>query len=92
MNEAKKSAGKKTQGSLMYLGPTIPGVVRYSTVFESGLLPQKVKDCMEQFPLMEKLFVSIEDSPAAAKELNKEQSALRTVYFQAAKKFVKLEG
>lgn len=86
MSERKRTA-KKVQGNLMYLGPTITGVVRHSTVFKDGVLPQKVTACVEQFPVMKKLFVAKEDVPAAVKELKKEQSALRTISDQVAKKF-----
>lgn len=82
-----KKTKKENQGNLMYLGPTITGVVRHSTVFKNGVLPQKVNKCVEQFPMMKKLFVALEDIPKAVKELKKEQSILGTVYAQVAKKF-----
>ena len=85
MSTKKKASAK--QGNLMYLGPTITGVVRHSTIFKNGVLPQKVKECVEQFPVMKKLFVPLEGIPAAVKELEKEQSALGTIYSQTAKKF-----
>lgn len=85
--EKTQTTAKKTQGNLMYLGPTITGVVRNSTVFKDGVLPQKVKECIEQYPAMEKLFVSTKNIPAAVKELNKKQSAMSTIYSQVAKKF-----
>ena len=84
---AKKKAPVKAQGNLMYLGPTITGVVQHSTIYKNGVLPQKVTDCVEQFPVMKKLFVPVEDIPKAMKELQKEQSVLATVYSQTAKKF-----
>ena len=78
---------KKKQGNLMYLGPTITGVVRHSTVFKEGILPKKVKECIEQLPMMEKLFVPLSEIPKATKELRKEQSVLGTIYTQIANKF-----
>lgn len=87
MSETKKTTTKKTQSNLMYLGPTITGVVRHSTIFKNGVLPQKVNECVEQFPAMKKLFVTAEGIPAAVKELKKEQSALGTIYSQVSKKF-----
>ena len=84
----KKTTVKK-QSNLMYLGPTITGVVRQSTIFKNGVLPKKLNECVEQFPAMRKLFVSMEELPAVTKELNKEQSALGTIYSQVAKKFNK---
>lgn len=75
------------QTNLMYLGPTITGVVRHSTVFKDGVLPEKVKDCIKTLPMMEKLFVDVDKISAAIKELNKEQSVLGTIYTQVANKF-----
>ena len=83
-----KKTKKENQGNLMYLGPTIIGVVRHSTVFKNGVLPQKVNECVEQLPMMKKLFVALEDVPKAVKELKKE-SVLGTIYSQVAKKFSK---
>ena len=37
--------------------------------------------------MMEKLFVEVENIPEAIKELNKQQSALGTIYTQVKKKF-----
>ena len=87
MSSRKKRAEK--QENLMYVGPNIIGVVRHSTVFKDGVLPQKVRDCVEQVQMMQKLFVPLDDVPMVAKELKKEQSALRTIYSQVAKKFNK---
>lgn len=89
MSAAKKNATAKKQGNLMYLGPTIVGVVRHSTIFKNGVLPQKLNKCVEEFPAMKKLFVSMEELPTATKELNKDQSALGTIYSQVNKKFNK---
>ena len=88
MSTNKKVSVIKKQGNLMYLGPTITGVVRHSTIFKNGVLPQKVNECVEQFPAMKKLFVSMEEISGAVKELKKEQSALATIYSQTAKKFI----
>lgn len=85
----RKKTPAKTQETLMYLGPTITGVVRHSTVFKNGVLPTKVQECIEQFPVMKKLFVPMEEIPKAVKEINKEQSALSTIWSQVAKKYNK---
>ena len=78
---------KEQQENLMYLGPTIIGVVRHSTIFKNGVLPREVTECIEQLPVMRKLFVVTEESPATMKELSKEQSVLKTIYSQVSKKF-----
>lgn len=91
MSSKKKAYGaeRARQANLMYLGPTIIGVIRHSTIFKNGVLSEKVKECVEQFPMMKKLFIPIEELPQAVKELSKEQSALGTIYSQTAKKFIK---
>lgn len=87
MSDKKKVVEKKTRNDLMYLGPTITGVIRYSTIFKNGVLPKKVNECVEQYPAMKKLFVAVGEIPAAVKELRKEQSVLKTIHSQVSKKF-----
>ena len=83
------AAGKqKSREAVMYLGPTIVGVIRHSTVFKEGVLPEKVQGCVKQLPMMERLFVPIGDIPEAVKEINKNQSVLRTIYVQVTNNFV----
>lgn len=84
----EKKAEQKVVQDLMYLGPTITGVVRHSTVFKNGILTAKAQDCVDKFPMMGKLFVPIGDMPEAVKEIRKDQSVLHTVYVQVANKFV----
>ena len=79
---------QKSREAVMYLGPTIVGVIRHSTVFREGVLPEKVQECVKQLPMMEKLFVSIGDIPEAVKEINKNESVLRTIYVQVTNNFV----
>lgn len=82
-----RAAEKKGVQDAMYLGPSIVGVIRHSTVFKNGTLPQKAQECVEKLPMMEKLFVPLSDMPEAVKELNKPQSVLHTIYVQVAKEF-----
>lgn len=77
---------KKPKEDKMYLGPTIVGVVRHSTVFKNGVLPAKVEDCVKKFPAMQKLFVTMKELPAASMELRKKQSALGAIYAQVVEK------
>lgn len=83
----KKPKEVSAKGNLMYLGPTITGVVRHSTVFKDGELPKKATQCIEQFPVMERLFVELDSVPKTMKELNKKESAIKTVYDLVAQKF-----
>ena len=79
---------QKSREAVMYLGPTIVGVIRHSTVFKEGVLPEKVQECVKQLAMKEKLFVSSGDIQEAVKEINKNQSVLRTIYVQVTNNFV----
>lgn len=74
-------------GNLMYLGPSLIGIVRHSTVFKDGVLPDKVKKCCEEYPPMKKLFIPLDGIAAASKELGKEQSVLGAICTQVLKRF-----
>lgn len=85
--EAPAEKKQEKKGNLVYLGPTITGVVRHSAVFEDGVLPERTQKCVAEFPMMERLFVQIDEMPEAVKELRKEQSVLSTIYKQTANKY-----
>lgn len=80
---------QKEPACLVYVGPTIPGVIRRSTVFKKGVLPKKAQDCVSEFPMMGRLFVETGKLPYAAKELNKKQSVLGEIYSQVEQRFVR---
>ena len=82
---AKKKEEQKA--NLMYIGPTISGIARYSTVFKEGVLPDRLKECVKEFPAMSKLLVKIEDMPEAMKKLNEKNSVLSTICTQVKNKF-----
>ena len=94
--ETKKQAEKtaavivqpaKKEENKCYIGPSIQGIVRYGTIFEAeGGLPVPVKHCIEEFPMMAKLFIEISGLPEAMKLLQK-KSALRTISEKVAEKF-----
>jgi len=96
--EPKAGADVKPQGKtakppadVMYLGPTISGVARHSTVFKSGSLPPKAVECISRFPVMARLFVPLKEMPSAVKAINMKKGALWEIYTQAALKFIQEE-
>ncbi len=98
LTEPKTEAGTKGLGKaaklpedVMYLGPTITGVVRHSTVFKGGVLPQKALECISRFPVMERLFVPLKDMPSAMKALNRKKGVMWEIYTQTAQKFIQEE-
>lgn len=85
----EKSTIKELEGSgnLMYLGPSLIGIIRHSTVFKDGVLPDKVKKCCDEYPPMKKLFIPLDGIATASKELGKGQSVLGTICTQVSKRF-----
>lgn len=75
--------------NLMYVGSTIPGLVRYSTVFAEGNLPQNVEDAIEKYPLFKRLFVPIDEMVSSLKEVKREKSPLNVIDKEAANKFTR---
>lgn len=87
-NIKKVAAQINSKEDVMYLGPTISGVVKYSTVFKKGVFTENVKEHIGQIPCMKELFVPLGELPGAMKELKKENSVLKTIYIQVAEKFM----
>lgn len=79
----------KKKGDLMYLGPTITGVVKRGTVFKDGVLPKKAQECIAELSMMERLFVELDKMPEMLRELGKKHSALGAIYGQVAQKFAR---
>lgn len=78
----------KVDGNLMYLGPTIVGVVRRSTTFKEGKLPGKLQQCITEYPPMMQLFALTDEIVEKKKLLNK-KSSLATIYTQTAQRFAR---
>ena len=77
---AKAEPKQDTKENLVYLGPTIVGVVKHAAVYKDGILPEKTEAYAAGFPAIRKLFVQQSKMVEAVKELNKPQSALRSIY------------
>lgn len=84
--EVKPEAPKE---NLMYVGDTIPGVVRHSTVYADGILTPVIDKCIEAYPQMAQLFVKIDDIPDALKLVKKKYSPLYVINKEAASKFTR---
>lgn len=77
---------QEKSSNLVYLGPTISGVIKNNAVYKDGVLPEKVNSYIEKLPILKRLFVTLDDMTDAVKELNKDTSALRAVYTEVAQK------
>ncbi len=83
----KVKGPKENKSNLVYVGPTIVGVIKHGEVFEKGILPDKAKECLTELPAMEKLFVTEEKFPEAVKELRRKQSLLNAICGETIFKF-----
>ena len=88
----KQDAAEEKVQDLMYIGPTVTGVIRHSTVFKSGVLTQKVKECVDEFPAMKRLFITTDCLPEAVRELRNSRSVLSAICTQVETRFIQNEG
>ena len=84
--EIKPEAPKE---NLMYVGDTIPGVVRHSTVYADGVFTPAIDKCIEACPLMVRLFVRIDDIPEALKKVKEQYSPLYVINKEVVSKFIR---
>lgn len=79
---------KPVDGSLTYIGPSLNSMLLHGTVYVGGL-PEVAERAIGQFPPMRMLFVEADRLLEATKELNKEKSAMRSIYKQTTKHFTR---
>lgn len=81
--EEKATAAEKNKVApvqrVIYIGPTIKGVVVENTVFSNGL-PKELNERMEKVPAMKSLLVKVEDLARAKRYVNLEGSAENMCY------------
>ncbi len=68
--KAKKTAAAEKGGTVVYCGPTIPGVAKQFTNYTGGTLPKKLAEAVEKDPVMAGLVVPLEELPEAMKKLH----------------------
>lgn len=71
----------ETTKSVMYIGPTIKGVVSQNTIFNNGL-PSSLEEKKKEIPALYSLVVPIEQLAQARKELKERNSVIGTCYKQ----------
>lgn len=69
----------KPTGSVVYIGPTISGIVKQNTVFNNGLTDE-LKKRVQEVPSVSALIVPIERLAATSAELVREGSTLNILY------------
>ncbi len=70
---------KKQTAQAVYVGPTIPGVVKANTIFRNGL-PAALSERMEQDGAVKSLVIPLEDWPRVRLELAAGRGALSRLH------------
>lgn len=73
----------------MYMGPSIPGVVKSNTVF-IGELPKELTAVAEKLPEINKLVIPVSEITDAKKALS-EQGSIESVSYNVILKYLKGE-
>lgn len=83
----KEETTAPAKKNLMYVGPTITGVIVHSTVYKDGVLPEKVLKCIETLPAMRSLFVDLATMPKVVKQINHGEGAVSAIYQKVKETF-----
>ena len=67
------------EGKVMYIGPTIRGVVRHGAAFSGGI-PGRLEKLAEKKPVIKNLIVPLSGLESAVRESNTEGTALAVAY------------
>lgn len=70
---------KQTEKTVVYIGPTIGGVVTRNAIFNNGL-PKSLKEKTTEIPVLKELIVPIDKLGDAKVNIVKEGSALNICY------------
>lgn len=75
----KKETPVKKAVPVVYIGPTLKGVVRNGTVFSNGLTKELDEECKKN-PLLLKMIVNVTDLAKSKHEVNSPGSVLNILY------------
>lgn len=73
------SRKKQTSGQMVYVGPTIPGVVKSNTIFQNSL-PAALSERMEQDGVVKSLVIPLEDWPRVRQDLAAQRGTISRLY------------
>lgn len=76
-----KKAGES--GTLVYVGPTVPGIVQENTVLNNGI-PNRVMEKMAEIPAMKTLLIPVHKLAEAKKALRQQDSAESVCYVKVS--------
>lgn len=70
---------KKVEETKIYIGPTIPGIVKGNMIFKNGI-PAALEKKAKELPAIGSLIIPISELARANAELRKSDSALETIF------------
>jgi hypothetical protein len=76
---AKKKQQSAEEGTVVYCGPTIPGVAKHFTFYRDGL-PAALEEAKEKTPALGGLLVPLEELPEAMRQLREGTGPIYTLY------------
>ena len=83
---SKAAPNKKGQkGTVVYVGPDIPGIAKRYAVYNNGL-PEALNEFVKDKPVYQQLIVPVRRLPQVSAELEKEGSAMSALYRKACEK------
>jgi hypothetical protein len=87
----KRTVTNTKRETVMYIGPTVRGVVINGTLFKDGKLPALVEKRTEEMPVLQSLFVPVSKLAEAQKELKDSKSAMAICYSKAVEALTEKE-
>ena len=85
-----KKGKETTNEKVVYVGPSITGVVVQNTIFNNGI-PAALKAAIDEAPIIGNLLIPISKLPMALKEIASQQGAMH-IYIENAKQYKPKKG
>lgn len=79
---AKKQTKPEEAGTLVYCGPTLPGVAKQFTFYRGGV-PEALEAAKKLRPVLGGLIVPLEQLPEAMEQLRKKTGPIYALYRKA---------
>ena len=81
---AKKQKQAEAPGAtVVYCGPTIPGVAKQYTIYSNGTAPA-LSEAAENHPVLRSLIIPLDKLPEAMRQLRERSGTIYTLYRSAA--------
>lgn len=77
-----KNGEKKETGTVIYIGPTIPGAAAMNTIFNNGIT-EELEKVTKEMPALASLIVPIEKASKARGQLSEPDSPVRICFEKA---------